>query len=71
MLLISPESEFVDSSSFGSDSDRSFNSENKDNTLAPEAQDKPINLSSGMAVKFAQAIRSNLLLEMKNMGMYK
>ena len=72
MPLISPESEFVESSSFESDSDRSFsNSDNRGNNLALETQNKPINLSSGMAVKFAQAIRSKLLVEMKNMDMYK
>ena len=72
MPLISPESDFGESSSFESDSDRSFeNSENKGNNLALEAENRPINLSSGMAVKFAQAIRSKLLVEMKNMDMYK
>ena len=64
--------DFVESSSFESDSDLSEPATKagvmrSDQIIDPDG--KPLKLKSSMAVKFAQAIRNKLLEEMKKLDM--
>ena len=59
--IIGQGSGFDETSSFESDSSISKSSKRESNQ---DQEDKPLVLSSSMAVKFAQAIRNKLLYEM-------